>query len=117
MGTWGVELWDQRDLLEKHTQSAIDFFEKCANFVKERVSIEQTYAKSLRKLVKSYQFKKKEEEDLPYTYQHAFKSFLLVRNRILHLDFVYAEQTDYFLIMFFSVFFDFYSTIYVTYTQ
>ena len=63
MSTWGVELWDQRDLLEKHTQSAIEFFEKCASFVKERVKIEQTYAKSLRNLVKSYQFKKKEEDD------------------------------------------------------
>jgi len=72
----GIDLWDQRDVIEKHTHSGIDFIDKCASFVKERIRVEQEYAKSLRRLVKAYQFKKKEEEDLAYTYQHAFKNFL-----------------------------------------
>ena len=76
MSTWGVDLWDQRDTLEKHTHNGIDFLDKSASFIKERIRIEEEYAKSLRRLVKQYQFKKKEEEDLPYTYQLAFKSFL-----------------------------------------
>lgn len=76
MSSWGIDLWDQRDILEKHTSNGIDFLDKCAGFIKERVRIEQEYAKSLRRLVKQYQFKKKEEDDLPYTYQHAFKKFL-----------------------------------------
>jgi len=74
--SWGIDLWDQRDVIEKHTHSGIDFIDKCASFVKERIRVEQEYAKSLRRLVKAYQFKKKEEEDLAYTYQHAFKNFL-----------------------------------------
>lgn len=75
--SWGKELWDKRDQVEKHTQQGIDFLEKCANFMKARAKIEQDYAKDLRKLAKQYQFKKKEEDDLQYTYQQAFKKILL----------------------------------------
>ena len=39
---------DQRDIVEKHTSNGIDFLERCASFVKERIRIEQEYAKSLR---------------------------------------------------------------------
>eukprot|EP00112_Aurelia_sp_Birch-Aquarium-sp1_P011318 Seg238.9 transcript_id=Seg238.9/GoldUCD/mRNA.D3Y31 product="Formin-binding protein 1-like" protein_id=Seg238.9/GoldUCD/D3Y31 len=74
--SWGLELWDQRDHVEKHTQQGIDFLDKCANFVKARSKIEQDYAKELRKLVKSYSFRKKEEDNLPYSYQLAFKKLL-----------------------------------------
>lgn len=76
MSTWGFDLWDQRDVIEKHTHNGIEFLDNCARFMKERIRVEQEYAKSMRKLVKQYQFKKKEEEDLPYTYQHAFKKLL-----------------------------------------
>ena len=76
MGTWGVDFWDQREVLEKHTHSGIEFLDKCASFIKERIRIEQEYAKSLRRLVKQYQFKKKEEENLPFSYQRSFKDFL-----------------------------------------
>lgn len=94
MANWGTELWDQREILEKHTHNGIDFFDKCSNFMKERVRIEQEYAKSLRKLVKQYQFKKKEEEDLPYTYQHAFKSFLQENDDFAGQREVIAEEVQ-----------------------
>eukprot|EP00794_Sanderia_malayensis_P016039 gene16039-17661_t len=67
---------DQREAVWKHTQQGIDFVDKCANFIKERARIEQDYSKSLRKLVKQYQFKKKEEDDLSYSYLKAFKGLL-----------------------------------------
>lgn len=76
MGTWGTELWDQRDAIEKHTQTGIEFLDKCAGFVKERIRIEQEYAKSLRRMVKQYQLKKKDEENLPFSYIRSFKNFL-----------------------------------------
>jgi len=41
-------LKDQFDNLDKHTQWGIDFLEKYAKFVKERIEIEQNYAKQLR---------------------------------------------------------------------
>ncbi|XP_065068453.1 cdc42-interacting protein 4 homolog [Rhopilema esculentum] len=74
--SWGRELWDKRDQVEKHTQQGIEFLEKCASFVKARAKIEQDYAKDLRKLVKQFQFKKKEEDDLQFTYQIALKKLL-----------------------------------------
>uniref|UniRef100_A0A3P9I6V1 Thyroid hormone receptor interactor 10a n=1 Tax=Oryzias latipes TaxID=8090 RepID=A0A3P9I6V1_ORYLA len=45
---WGTELWDQYDIIEKHTQSGLELVEKYAKFVKERTEIEQNYAKQLR---------------------------------------------------------------------
>ncbi|KAF4016757.1 hypothetical protein G4228_008186 [Cervus hanglu yarkandensis] len=46
--SWGIELWDQFDNLEKHTQWGIDILEKYIKFVKERTEIELSYAKQLR---------------------------------------------------------------------
>ncbi|XP_051041069.1 formin-binding protein 1 isoform X4 [Phodopus roborovskii] len=46
--SWGTELWDQFDNLEKHTQWGIDILEKYIKFVKERAEIELSYAKQLR---------------------------------------------------------------------
>ncbi|CAK6433533.1 unnamed protein product [Pipistrellus nathusii] len=45
--SWGTELWDQFDNLEKHTQWGIDILEKYIKFVKERTEIELSYAKQL----------------------------------------------------------------------
>ncbi|XP_029470152.1 formin-binding protein 1 isoform X13 [Rhinatrema bivittatum] len=82
--SWGTELWDQFDNLEKHTQWGIDFLEKYIKFVKERTEIEINYAKQLRNLSKKYQPKKnsKEEEDYKYTSCKAFQTTL-------------TEMTDY----------------------
>lgn len=73
--SWGTELWDQYDNLEKHTQWGIEFLDKYNKFVKERADIEYSYAKQLRNLSKKYQPKKnsKEEDDQKYT---SCKSFL-----------------------------------------
>nr|XP_054218402.1 formin-binding protein 1 isoform X32 [Homo sapiens] len=76
--SWGTELWDQFDNLEKHTQWGIDILEKYIKFVKERTEIELSYAKQLRNLSKKYQPKKnsKEEEEYKYTSCKAFISNL-----------------------------------------
>uniref|UniRef100_A0A8C6QZJ2 Formin binding protein 1 n=1 Tax=Nannospalax galili TaxID=1026970 RepID=A0A8C6QZJ2_NANGA len=76
--SWGTELWDQFDNLEKHTQWGIDILEKYIKFVKERTEIELSYAKQLRNLSKKYQPKKnsKEEEEHKYTACKAFLSTL-----------------------------------------
>ncbi|XP_074149962.1 formin-binding protein 1 isoform X12 [Sminthopsis crassicaudata] len=76
--SWGTELWDQFDNLEKHTQWGIDILEKYIKFVKERTEIEISYAKQLRNLSKKYQPKKnsKEEEEYKYTSCKAFISTL-----------------------------------------
>ncbi|XP_040215939.1 formin-binding protein 1-like isoform X2 [Rana temporaria] len=63
--SWGTELWDQFDNLEKHTQWGIDFLDKYAKFVKERLEIEQNYAKQLRNLVKKYCPKRSSKDDEP----------------------------------------------------
>ncbi|CAI5667389.1 unnamed protein product [Oreochromis niloticus] len=76
--SWGTELWDQFDNLEKHTQWGIEFVEKYTKFVKERSEIETNYAKQIRNLSKKYQPKKnsKEEEESKYTFCRAFLTTL-----------------------------------------
>ncbi|XP_030623295.1 formin-binding protein 1 isoform X3 [Chanos chanos] len=72
--SWGTELWDQFDNLEKHTQWGIDFVEKYNKFVKERSEIEFNYAKQIRNLSKKYLPKKnsREEEESKYSSCRAF---------------------------------------------
>ncbi|XP_052657503.1 formin-binding protein 1-like isoform X4 [Harpia harpyja] len=60
-----VDLQDQFDNLDKHTQWGIDFLEKYAKFVKERIEIEQNYAKQLRNLVKKYCPKRSPKDEEP----------------------------------------------------
>ncbi|XP_019473899.1 formin-binding protein 1-like [Meleagris gallopavo] len=60
-----VETQDQFDNLDKHTQWGIDFLEKYAKFVKERIEIEQNYAKQLRNLVKKYCPKRSSKDEEP----------------------------------------------------
>ncbi|XP_053096096.1 formin-binding protein 1 isoform X6 [Pangasianodon hypophthalmus] len=76
--SWGTELWDQFDNLEKHTQWGIDFVERYTKFVKERSEIELNYAKQIRNLSKKYQPKKnaREEEESKYTWCRAFLASL-----------------------------------------
>ncbi|XP_039288453.1 formin-binding protein 1-like isoform X4 [Nilaparvata lugens] len=71
--SWGTELWDQYENLSLHTQKGIDFLEKYGQFIKERCTIEVEYAKNLRRLVKNFQPKKKDEEDYQYSPCKAFK--------------------------------------------
>lgn len=74
--SWGTDLWDQFDNLEKHTQWGIDFVEKYTKFVKERSEIELNYARQMRNLSKKYQPKKKDEDENKYTWCRAFHSTL-----------------------------------------
>ncbi|KAG7196651.1 hypothetical protein KM043_015989 [Ampulex compressa] len=71
--SWGTELWDQFENLSLHTQKGIEFLERYGHFIRDRCAIEVEYAAKLRRLVKSYQPKKKEEEDYQYSPCRAFK--------------------------------------------
>ncbi|TRY83729.1 hypothetical protein DNTS_003947 [Danionella cerebrum] len=75
---WGTELWDQYDILDKHTQSGLDLVEKYVKFVKERTEIEQNYAKQLRNLTKKYSPKRgsKEEQECRFSNHQAFLDIL-----------------------------------------
>ncbi|XP_034103195.2 formin-binding protein 1-like isoform X4 [Drosophila albomicans] len=74
--SWGTDLWDQFDNLSLHTNRGIDVLDKYANFLRDRVAIETEYAGKLRRLVKNYQPKKKEEEDNEFTSRQAFRNLL-----------------------------------------
>lgn len=76
---WGIELWDQYENIAIHTQRGIDFMEKCGHFIKERCAIETEYASKLRRLVKNYQPKKKDEEESQFT---SLKAFIAMLNEI-----------------------------------
>uniref|UniRef100_A0A8C1HES7 Thyroid hormone receptor interactor 10a n=1 Tax=Cyprinus carpio carpio TaxID=630221 RepID=A0A8C1HES7_CYPCA len=75
---WGTELWDQCDIIDKHTQSGLDLVEKYVKFVKERTEIEQNYAKQLRNLSKKYSPKRgsKEEQECRFSNHQAFLDIL-----------------------------------------
>ncbi|XP_055077384.1 formin-binding protein 1-like isoform X2 [Periophthalmus magnuspinnatus] len=77
--SWGTELWDQFENLDKHTQWGIDFLERYAKFVKERLEIEQNYAKQLRNLVKKYCPKRPKDEEPRFT---ACLSFYAILNEL-----------------------------------
>ncbi|KAG7460324.1 hypothetical protein MATL_G00220050 [Megalops atlanticus] len=74
---WGTDLWDQYDVIDKHTQSGLDLVEKYVKFVKERTEIEQNYAKQLRNLTKKYSPKRgSKEEECRFSSQQAFLDVL-----------------------------------------
>lgn len=75
---WGTELWDQFDNLERHTQWKIDFLERFSKFTKERIEVEENYAKHMRQLVKRYQIKKgsKEDDECQFSMCEAFQMLL-----------------------------------------
>lgn len=70
--SWGSELWDQYDNVGAHTQKGIDFCEKFTHFLKERAAVEQEYARNLKKLVKGFQPKKKDEDENQFTWAKGF---------------------------------------------
>lgn len=77
--SWGTELWDQFENIALHTNKGLEFCEKYSHFIKERCAIEKEYASKLKKLVKSYQPKKKEEDEYVFTIT---KSFLKMTNEV-----------------------------------
>lgn len=72
---WGTELWDQYDIIEKHTQSGLELVEKYVKFAKERTEIEQNYAKQLRNLSKKYN-QKRSSKDEPECRMSSYQAFL-----------------------------------------
>ncbi|CAD6241178.1 GSCOCG00009199001-RA-CDS [Cotesia congregata] len=68
-----VNTRDQYDNLSLHTQKGIDFLERYGHFIRDRCKIETEYAANLRRLVKNYLPKKKEEDDYQYSPCRAFK--------------------------------------------
>ena len=93
--SWGKELWDQYDTVAVHTQKGIDFCERFAHFLKERSIIEFEYAKSLKKLVKSYQPRKKDEEEYgQFSWAKAFWDLLKELHDLAGQHEVIAENTQ-----------------------
>uniref|UniRef100_A0A8C5B1E6 Thyroid hormone receptor interactor 10a n=1 Tax=Gadus morhua TaxID=8049 RepID=A0A8C5B1E6_GADMO len=75
---WGTDLWDQYDIIEKHTLSGLDLVEKYVKFVKERTEIEQNYAKQLRNLSKKYYPKRGSKDET----ECRFQSFTEILNEM-----------------------------------
>ncbi|XP_059107951.1 cdc42-interacting protein 4 isoform X5 [Peromyscus eremicus] len=84
---WGTELWDQFEVLERHTQWGLDLLDKYVKFVKERAEVEQAYAKqlrlpasvpTLRSLVKKYLPKRptKDDPEVKFSQQQSFIQLL-----------------------------------------
>ncbi|XP_077078873.1 formin-binding protein 1-like isoform X1 [Siphateles boraxobius] len=90
--SWGTDLWDQFENLDKHTQWGIDFLERYAKFVKERLEIEQVYAKQLRSLVKKYCPKRSKEDEPRFTSCLSFYSILNELNDYAGQREVVAEE-------------------------
>ncbi|XP_030756477.1 formin-binding protein 1-like isoform X3 [Sitophilus oryzae] len=95
---WGTELWDQYDNLSTHTLKGIEFLEKYGHFVRDRALIESEYASKLRRLVKSYQPKKKDEEDYQFTSCKAFKALMNEINDLAGQHEVVAEDLQAYVI-------------------
>ncbi|XP_076821735.1 formin-binding protein 1-like isoform X2 [Clavelina lepadiformis] len=89
---WGTELWDQFESIDKHHSHGIDFSEKYAKFVKERCSIELEYGMKLRKLAKSFQPKKRDEDRSMFSLHKAFQSQLSEINDIAGQHELVAEE-------------------------
>ncbi|XP_010599333.2 cdc42-interacting protein 4 isoform X3 [Loxodonta africana] len=75
---WGTELWDQFEVLERHTQWGLDLLDRYVKFVKERTEVEQAYAKQLRSLVKKYLPKRpvKDDPESKFSQQQSFMQIL-----------------------------------------
>ncbi|XP_008835117.1 cdc42-interacting protein 4 isoform X1 [Nannospalax galili] len=75
---WGTELWDQFEVLERHTQWGLDLLDRYVKFVKERTEVEHAYAKQLRNLVKKYLPKRpaKDDPEAKFSQQQSFVQLL-----------------------------------------
>ncbi|KAL9901946.1 formin-binding protein 1-like Cip4 isoform 7-T12 [Glossina fuscipes fuscipes] len=83
---------DQYDNLAIHTSKGIEFLDKYANFIRDRLAIETEYAAKLRRLAKNYQPKKKEEDDNEFTSHQAFRNVLKEINDLAGQREVVAES-------------------------
>ncbi|XP_035509473.1 formin-binding protein 1-like [Morone saxatilis] len=83
---------DQFDNLDKHTQWGIDFLERYAKFVKERLDIEQNSLFHIRNLVKKYCPKRSKDEEPRFTSCLSFYSILNELNDFAGQREVVAEE-------------------------
>lgn len=95
--SWGAELWDQYDHVCHHAEQGIEFVKRVSQFVEKRISIELSYAKELRRLVKG--FKRKEEEESKYTALKGFSKLVhesddLAGQRELIAEYMQADVLD-----------------------
>ncbi|KAF5893513.1 cdc42-interacting protein 4, partial [Clarias magur] len=68
---------DQHDAIEKHTQSGLDLIDRYVKFVKERVEIEQNYAKQLKTVYKKYTRRgSREDQEMKFSNQQAFQALV-----------------------------------------
>lgn len=92
--SWGIDLWDQYDNVAKHTDKGIDFLEKYSSFLKKRSEIEISYAAELKRLVKTYQPKKKDEDDNQFSWAKSFQDMLKELHDLAGQHEVIAETTQ-----------------------
>uniref|UniRef100_A0AAX7VXU9 Thyroid hormone receptor interactor 10 n=1 Tax=Astatotilapia calliptera TaxID=8154 RepID=A0AAX7VXU9_ASTCA len=70
-------MFDQYDVIDKHTQSGLDLLDRYIKFVKERSEIEQNYAKQLRNLTKKYAKRgNREDQDCKFSNHASFQEIL-----------------------------------------
>ncbi|XP_053085797.1 thyroid hormone receptor interactor 10b isoform X2 [Pangasianodon hypophthalmus] len=92
---WGTALWDQHDVIEKHTQSGLDLIDRYVKFVRERVDIEQNYAKQLKALCKKYSRRgSKEDQEMKFSNQQVFQELLCELNECATLRENMAENMN-----------------------
>ncbi|XP_052790717.1 cdc42-interacting protein 4 homolog isoform X2 [Mya arenaria] len=94
-----ASLKDKYDCVGKHTEKGIDFLDKYSNFLKKRCDIEGNYANELKRLVKNFQPKKKEEDDYQFTAAQGFLNMLKEVHDMAGQHEVIAENTQQQLIV------------------
>ncbi|XP_039963852.1 formin-binding protein 1-like isoform X9 [Bactrocera neohumeralis] len=92
--SWGTQLWDQYENISSQTNKGIEFLEKYCSFIQDRLAIEKEYATKLRRLAKSYQPKKREEEDNEFSSCQAFRNVLKEINDLAGQREVVAESLE-----------------------
>ncbi|KAL4219325.1 Formin-binding protein 1 [Mactra antiquata] len=85
---------DQYESVGKHTEKGIEFLEKYYHFLKKRCDIENTYASDLKRLVRNFQLKKKEEDDAQFTWAKGFLDMLKEVHDMAGQHEVIAENTQ-----------------------
>lgn len=90
--SWGVEIWDQYDKVCAHTDLGIEFIKRVQSFMEKRIYVENSYAKELRKLSKA--FRRKDEEESPYTAVRGFAKTVLETNDLAGQRELVAEYME-----------------------
>ncbi|KAI6661221.1 Formin-binding protein 1-like isoform X3 [Oopsacas minuta] len=70
---FGLELWDQYEELVKYTDQGVEYIKKYAQFAKERIELENMFAKKMKEMMKKNmpKYTKQTGNEL-FTYQKAF---------------------------------------------